>query len=104
MQNRVDRVRTDVATGVISSPALYLQHGIILRSIGDPRHVDCIFVGHLDTVVGMIWVARIGEVVSGQWRAALRECRMEALEKDQNNGCGCRGEEMEGIEHRQLEW
>ena len=48
----------------------------------------------------MIWVARIGEVVSVQWRVALRECRMEALEEDQSDCCRCRGEGMAGIEHR----
>ena len=38
-------IHTYVATRIISFPTHYLQDGIILHSVCDPRYVDCVFVG-----------------------------------------------------------
>lgn len=43
-EGRVNRVRTDEATRIIATPALDLQHRRVLLSIGDPGHVDRVFI------------------------------------------------------------
>lgn len=64
-RGRLDQVRTDEATRIISRPALYLQHGRVLYSVRDPGHVDGVFIRDLDATVVVIREGGIGEVVIG---------------------------------------
>lgn len=106
----VDEGRTDEATGIISNPALYLQLGIMLQSVGDPGHVDGVFERDLDPAVVAIHKGRIGKVVGGvdgggrgcgeggcgrvELRGGLRACEGKMLEEqeeggeDQGDACG----------------
>ena len=103
----MDEGHTDEATGIISNPALYLQLRIMLQSVGDPGHIDGVFVRDLDSAVVAFQKCRIGKVVGGEGgggrgygeggcrrvglRGGLRGCEREILEEEEEE-CGDQGD------------
>ena len=115
---RID-VRTDESARVIAVPALYVQLGRMLHSVGGPGHVNGVFIGGLNPAAVVVRECGIGEVVVGGHggggacgergcragscgRVGLRGCGEEILDEDEDEACG--GEEAvrdahPGIDH-----
>ena len=90
-EGRVNRVRTDEATRIIPTPALNLQHGRLLFSIGDPGHVDRVFIRDLNSAPVSIRENGIREIVRAKdgrrGCGILRGYGVETLEESEDEDC-----------------